>query len=108
MSEIRTGAAVGALVEAVQSDIGDGVADIRRGLDKLRALEAHARGINGLASTLRAKCKEVETAVDVLEEEAESVARKMMGEPKREITESVDADRVRVLAELRKADEATA
>lgn len=95
----RTGTAVQKVVDAVQEDVGEIVDLLSRGLGKMRDLEGHARGINGLASILKSKSAEVELIVSVLKEESERVASKMLAEP-RVIRESVDEEKA---AEVRAA-----
>ena len=98
MADNRTGPAVQKVVDAVQEDIGEVVDLLTRGLEKMRDLEGHARGINGLASTLKGKGNEVEQVIAVLREESERVAAKMLAEPRAQIRESVDEVK---LAEVR-------
>jgi hypothetical protein len=67
-------------------------------LAKSRELEGHAKGINGLAGILKAKGAEVELVISLLREESDSVAKKMLREPRDAITSTVDeaqAERVR-------------
>jgi hypothetical protein len=90
MADNRTGPAVQKVVDAVQEDIGEVVDLLSRGLAKMRDLESHARGINGLASTLKGKGNEVEQVIAVLGEESERVAAKMLSEPRPAITQTVD------------------
>lgn len=93
MSETRTGPLEGKLVEGIQADIGDAVEQLQAGLSKLRALESHTKGVNGLSATLKAKGNEIAQIIDVLEGEQESVAKKMLSTaPKEQITEKVNAD----------------
>lgn len=98
MADSRTASAVAKVVSAVQEDIGEVIDLLTRGLEKMRDLEGHAKGINGLAGLLKAKAAEVELVISVLTEESESVAKKMLTEPRKEITQRVDeaqADAVR-------------
>jgi hypothetical protein len=94
MADNRTGPAVQKVVEAVQEDLGDAINLLQRGLDRMRELEGHAKGINGLASTLKAKSTEVELVISVLREESEGVAKKMLTEPREPIRQSVDHGKV--------------
>jgi len=91
MSETRTGPLVGKLVEGIQGDIGDAVEQLAAGLAKMRALESHVGGINGLASTLRARSAEVQQVVDVLTAERDTVAKKLLPKAPVEMTERVNA-----------------
>lgn len=94
MSETtRTGPLVGKLVEGIQADISDAIEQLQGGLSKIRALESHTKGVNGLSATLKAKGNEVAQIIDVLEGECEGVAKKMLASaPKEPITEHLNAD----------------
>lgn len=78
-TDTRTAPLVGKLVEGIQADIKDTVELLTAGLSKMRALEGHVVGVNGLASTLRGKGNEVQQVIEVLNAEAEAVAKKMLG-----------------------------
>lgn len=84
MSDTRTGPLVGKLVEGIQADISDAIEQLEGGLAKIRALEAHTKGVNGLSATLKAKGNEIAQTIDVLRGEAEGVARKMLATAPRE------------------------
>lgn len=93
MSDTRTGALVSKLVEGIQADIGDAVEQLQAGLSKLRALESHTKGVNGLSATLKAKGNEIAQIIDVLEGESDGVAKKMLSaSPKEQITERVNTE----------------
>lgn len=97
MPEPRTGPAVQKVVEAIGEDISEIVDLLQRGLEKMRDLETHSKGINGLAGLLKAKGSEIELVIGILREESLSVAKKMLSEP-RPIRQSVDEEK---LAEVR-------
>lgn len=82
----RTGSAVAKVVDAVQDDLTEITDLLSRCLVKMRELESHARGINGLGSTLKSKGNEVEQIVTVLRDESIRVAAKMLAEPKPIVT----------------------
>ncbi|MEQ1573080.1 MAG: hypothetical protein ABL993_02430 [Vicinamibacterales bacterium] len=105
MADNRTGTAVQKVVDAVQEDIGEIVDLLTRGLAKMRDLEGHARGINGLASILKGKSAEVELIVSVLKEESERVASKMLAEPRAAIREAVDEEKAAEVRKARRADQ---
>lgn len=106
MSDTRTGPLVAKLVEGIQGDIADAIEGLASGLAKMRALEGHARGVNGLAATLKAKGAEVQLIINVLQSESESVAKKMLGAAREPITERVDTPLViRVKDARRESDE---
>lgn len=89
------------VVGAVQEDVAEIVDDLQRALDKMRELEGHAKGINGLASILKGKGNEVEQVIAVLKEESERVAAKMLAEPRSPIRESVDEEKVEQVRKAR-------
>jgi hypothetical protein len=91
MSETRTGPLVGKLVEGIQADIGDAVELLAAGLAKMRDLEVHVGGLNGIASRLRARSSDVQQVVDALRVERDEVAKKLLPKPPVEITERVNA-----------------
>lgn len=89
----RTGPLVGKLVEGIQSDISDAIEQLQGGLSKIRALESHTKGVNGLSATLKGQGNAIAEAIKVLTEESQSVGRKMLASaPKEPITEHVNAD----------------
>lgn len=92
MSETtRTGPLIGKLVEGIQADIGEAVEQLQAGLSKIRALEAHTKGVNGLSSTLKAEASKLDQMISTLTDESEAVGRKMLGTGREPITEKVDA-----------------
>ena len=98
----RTGPLINQLIMGIQADIADAVEQLEAGLAMIRALEAHAKGVNGLASILKSKGNEVEHIIDVLSNEADEVARKMLGASWEPIMEHVDAAHLERVAESRK------
>lgn len=94
MSETRTGPLVGKLVEGIQADIADAVEQLDGGLRKIRALEAHTKGVNGLSATLKAKGNEIAQIIEVLTGESDGVAKKMIGATREPIAERVNADHI--------------
>jgi len=100
---IRTGSLVNQLISGIQADIADAIQQLEGSLATIRALEAHAKGVNGLASTLKSKGSEIEQIIDVLRSEAHGVARKMLGTPREPIIERVDVAHLDRVAAARKA-----
>jgi hypothetical protein len=98
----RTGPLIDELITGIQADIADAVERLEGGLATIRALETHTKGVNGLASTLRSKGIAIEQIVEVLRDEADAVARKMLGTPRESITEHVDVEHLERVAEVRK------
>lgn len=92
MPDSRTGPAVQKVVDAIQEDVSEIVDLLERGLEKMRDLEGHSKGINGLAGLLKAKGAEIELVVGILREESVSVAKKMLSEP-RPIRTHVDEEK---------------
>lgn len=90
MSDTRTGPLVGKLVEGIQADIADAVEQLQGGLSKIRALESHTKGVNGLSSTLKAEASKLDQMIATLTDESEGVGRKMLGTGREPITEKVD------------------
>ena len=101
--QTRTGPLVAQLVEGVQADIGDVVDALRAALGKVRALEAHAKGINGLAGTLRAEAQKIDHAISALTEESASVAKKLLGTGREPVAERVDSEHLERVKAAREA-----
>lgn len=100
----RTGPLVGKLVEGIQADLADAVEQLQGGLAKMRALEGHTKGVNGLSATLKARGNEVAQIIDVLSGESESVARKMLGTGTKDpITERLNIEHATAVVAARSA-----
>lgn len=96
----RTGPQVKKLVEAIQEDLGEAREVLAKGREILGALEPDVRGVNGLSSSVRAWGQQVDKLLSDLEEEAEAVAKKMLGGgPK--ITQHVDTEHAKRVEEAR-------
>jgi hypothetical protein len=96
VSDTHTGPAAQKLVDAVQEDLGEIVDLLDRALVKIRAVEVAGKGVNGLAATMKAKGGEIGLTIDVLKGEAESVAKKMLHDPRKTpaIVQMVDESKV--------------
>lgn len=103
MPETRTGPLVQKLVDGLQEDMEEAVGHLDRGLTMLRALEGETKGVNGLSAFLKAQAQQLDKMISDTREEAEAVAKKMLGTGKPEIVERVNQEKV---AELHAAKEA--
>ncbi len=99
-TDTRTGPAVQNLVDKIQEDMAEASAYLTRGCAMVRALESVTKGVNGLASVLKAQTQTLESVIRKLEEESEDVAKKMLGGNRPEIVQTVNVDK---LAEVRAA-----
>lgn len=104
----RTGPLVGKLVEGIQADISDAIEQLEGGLAKIRALESHTKGVNGLSGVLKAKGSEIQAAIDTLRGESAGIERKLLGTGREPINERVDATLAKKVAAARVETEAVA
>lgn len=94
----HTGPAAQKLVEAVQEDIAEVVDLLGRALKKMREIEEEGRGVNGLATTMKARGNLIDETINVLNGESDGVQKKMAGASRVEVVSHVDeaqAERVR-------------
>lgn len=84
------GLAVQKTVAAVQGELGEIASLLEQAMKKCRTVEVDGKGINGLASTMKGLGNQLAESIKTVQAEAESVARKMLHEPKARLTERVD------------------
>lgn len=94
MAETRTGPLVQKLVDGLQEDMEEAVSHLEKGLTLYRALEGQTKGVNGLSSFLKSQGQALEKMIADTREEADGVAKKMLGTGKPEIVERVNQEQV--------------
>lgn len=92
MSDTRTGPAVQKLVDFIQEDLSEAAGHLQQGLDMVRALEGETRGVNGLSAFLKSQGNALEKMVSDMAEEAQSVAKKMLGSNRTEVVTVVNPE----------------
>lgn len=88
----RTQRQVETLVEAVQADVTDVVTLLVEARDKMHDLRDAVVGLNGMAPLLRGKAQELEKMMADLDEESRAVSRKLLGQSRTEIAQTVNTE----------------
>ena len=76
--DLQSPAAVAKMVDKVQEDMAGAIEHLRQGLEVMRALEAPARGINGLASFLKSQSTALDAMIDNMADESAKVAKTLL------------------------------
>jgi len=103
MTDTRTGPLVGKLVTAVQEDLAEIVGYLGEAREIIGQLEGQTKGVNGPAAFLKGQGLALDKMMSDLTDEAEEVAKKLLGGARVEITHRVNDDHA---AAVRAAKEA--
>ena len=101
----RIGLAVQKTVAAVQEELDEIAKLLEAALAKIRTVEVDGKGINGLAGTMKGQGNQIAESIKTIQAEAESVAKKMLHEPRKrhEIREHVDQEKAAEVSAARAA-----
>ena len=80
MPDLRTEAAIGKLVEAIEGDLEELALELERAKDLAEALVFPARGLNGLAGFLRQQGVQIGEMITNVGDEIATVRKNMLGE----------------------------
>ena len=80
MPDLRTEAAIGKLVEAIEGDLKELALELKRAKDLAEALVDPARGLNGLAGFLRQQGVQIGEMITSVSDEIATVRKNMLGE----------------------------